>query len=168
MEYCIPLTTGRGYCSLPPRYEMAQRFKRSGKSKLVLLMVSDFDPDGEEIAHSFARSMRDDFGIGDIHPIKVALNVEQVKEFQLPAVMTAKKTSANYKKIAEKYGDTVFEVEALNPEDLQNILRKVIDDIIDTEAFNHELNEEIKDSAFLQGLRNTVHESLRDIDLEHQ
>ena len=59
---------------------MAQRFKKSGKDKLVLLMVSDFDPDGEEIAHSFARSMRDDFGVADIHPIKVALTAAQVKE----------------------------------------------------------------------------------------
>ncbi len=70
-QYTIPLTTGRGYCSIPPRYEMAQRFRKSSKEKLVLLLLSDFDPDGEEIAHSFARSMRDDFGIEDIHPIKV-------------------------------------------------------------------------------------------------
>jgi hypothetical protein len=167
MEYCIPLTTGRGYCSIPPRHAMSQRFERSGKSKLVLLMVSDFDPDGEEIAHSFARSMRDDFGIGNIHPIKVALNADQVEEFQLPPNLTAKNKSANYKKFAAKYGDTVHEVEALDPEDLQNILRKAIDDVIDIDAFNHELNEEKKDSVFLQGLRNTVHESLKRIDLEY-
>jgi hypothetical protein len=163
MEYCIPLTTGRGYCSLPPRYGLAERFKKSGKSKLVLLMVSDFDPDGEEIAHSFARSMRDDFGIGNIHPIKVALNAEQVEEFQLPPVMTAKETSINYKKFAEKYGDSVFEVEALSPENLQDILRKAIDGVIDIDAFNYELSEEVTDAEFLEGVRNMVHKSLRDI-----
>ena len=27
------------------------------------MVLSDFDPEGEDIAHSFARSMRDDFGI---------------------------------------------------------------------------------------------------------
>jgi hypothetical protein len=26
-EYCIPMTTGRGYCSLPPRFEIAKRFR---------------------------------------------------------------------------------------------------------------------------------------------
>jgi hypothetical protein len=27
-EYCIPLTIGRGYCSLPPRHAMARRFEK--------------------------------------------------------------------------------------------------------------------------------------------
>ncbi len=26
-EYCIPLTLGRGFCSLPPRYDLAKRFR---------------------------------------------------------------------------------------------------------------------------------------------
>jgi hypothetical protein len=48
LEYCIPLTLGRGYASLPPRYEMARRFRRSGKERLILLVLSDFDPEGED------------------------------------------------------------------------------------------------------------------------
>src|SRR5579871_1789829 len=83
MDYTIPYTIGRGYSSLPPRYAMAQRFKQSGKEQLVLLVLSDFDPEGEDIAESFARSMRDDFGIKRIVPIKVALTSEQVQEMPL-------------------------------------------------------------------------------------
>ena len=26
-EFCIPMTSGRGYCSLPPRYKLAERFR---------------------------------------------------------------------------------------------------------------------------------------------
>ena len=51
-RFCIPMTIGRGYCSLRPRYDIAERFRMSGKERLVLLMLSDHDPDGEEIAHS--------------------------------------------------------------------------------------------------------------------
>ncbi len=65
-EYCIPYTTGRGYSSLTPRLKMVQRFTQSGKALLVLLILSDFDPDGEEIAKSFPRSLRDDFGLSDV------------------------------------------------------------------------------------------------------
>ena len=50
-DYCIPCTTGRGYSSLTPRLKMAQRFLRSGKDQLILLILSDFDPDGEESRH---------------------------------------------------------------------------------------------------------------------
>ena len=58
---------------------MAVRFKRSGKEKLILLVLSDFDPEGEDIGRSFAQSMRDDFGITNIVPIKLALTAEQVR-----------------------------------------------------------------------------------------
>jgi hypothetical protein len=71
-EFCITYTLGRSYCSLDPRRRMAERFKASGKRLLIILILADFDPDGEEIAHSYAQSMRDDFGI-DILPKKVCL-----------------------------------------------------------------------------------------------
>ena len=32
MDFYIPLTIGRGYCSRPPRYEMAQRFRRTSRN----------------------------------------------------------------------------------------------------------------------------------------
>ena len=83
-QYTIPMTIGRGFCSLRPRYDIAERFEKSGKDRLVLLMLSDFDPDGEEIAHSLARSLRDDFGIERIEPVKVALTAAQVDEYELP------------------------------------------------------------------------------------
>jgi 5S rRNA maturation endonuclease (ribonuclease M5) len=51
-NYCIPVTTTRGYSSLSPRFDLVQRFLRSGKSKLILLMLTDFDPDGEQIAQT--------------------------------------------------------------------------------------------------------------------
>ncbi len=165
MKYCIPMTTGRGYCSLSPRHGMVKRFRRSDKEKLIVLIVSDFDPDGEEIAQSFARSLRDDFGIEDVHPIKVALTSEQVERFNLSPVMTAKTTSSNYAKFAKKFGDTVFEVEALQPADLQQILTKAIDSVLDLGLFNKELDAEKRDAAFLQGVRRTVQGTLKTLDL---
>ena len=160
-KYCIPMTIGRGYCSLPPRYRMAQRFRCSGKDKLILLAVSDFDPDGEEIAHSFARSMRDDFDIDDIVPIKVALTAQQVKEFNLPPTMKAKKGKKDhYAGIAaafvNEHGDDVFELEALQPELLQKLLTDAIDSVIDIDTFNAELSQEREDALLLDATRRRI------------
>ncbi len=165
MEYCIPMTIGRGYSSLPPRNAMSQRFLASGKSKLVLLIVSDFDPDGETIAQSFAASMRDDFGITDIHAIKVALTAEQVARYALPPAMTAKKGSATYDAFVSRYGEHVFEVEALTPDQLQAELRTTIDAVIDTDAFNAELDREREDATYLASVRARVTATLRDLHL---
>jgi hypothetical protein len=163
MDYGIPVTVGRGYSSTPPRWKMAQRYQASGKEKLILMVVSDFDPEGEDICHSFARSMRDDFGVRAIEPIKVALTHEQVLELGLPPNFKAKEKSSRFRRFVEKYGDDVFELEAVPPETLQRIIRETIDSVIDVEAFNAEIEREKKDAAHLDATRKTVHEALRDI-----
>lgn len=155
-KYCLPITSGRGFSSLPPRKAMADRFEKSGKARLILIILSDFDPSGEEIAHSFARSMRDDFGIETIEPIKAALNYEQIKAMDLNTDAFAKTGDPNYKRFVEKYGTDVYELEAVSPSDLQSMLSKVIDSVIDVDAFNTELEAEKLDATFLQGVRNQV------------
>jgi hypothetical protein len=159
MEYCIPVTIGRGYSSLPPRYEMLQRFRNSGKQKLILLEVSDLDPEGENIPHSYARCMRDDFKLdGDrIVPIKVALTAQQVADLNLPPIMKAKETSSRHKKFVEKHGEDVFELEAAQPAWLQQALRRAIDSVLDLKAFNAEVDAEKRDAAALDGMRRAFH-----------
>ncbi len=152
-QYCIPMTSSRGYASLPPRFEMAQRFRRSGKSKLILLVVSDFDPDGEEIAHAWASSLLGDFDIQDIHPVKVALTHEQVKQHSLVPNMEAKESSSRYRRFVDKYGKDVFELEALPPAELQNLVRTAIDSVLDVDAFNAELDAEKRDATWIKEKR---------------
>jgi hypothetical protein len=163
-KYSIPVTSARGHCSLPPRYEMSERFKKSGKEKLIVLILSDFDPDGEEIAHSFARSMRDDFGIDDLHAVKVALTAQQVRRFRLPPNLDAKESSPNFKRFAQTHGRAVYELEALQPDDLKKILQDAIDGLIDVKAFNAELEREKSDAAQLAEYRQRVQIALRGLN----
>ena len=159
-RYCIPLTSGRGYCSLPPRHAMAERFRESGKEKLVLLLVTDFDPDGEQIAESFASSMQRDFGIANIDAVKVALTWDQVNTLTLPPAMKAKKTSVNYAKFSAKYGDGVYELEAVPPAKLQEILTDAIDGVLDVDLFNDEIDAERSDAEFLENTRRRTNVAL--------
>ena len=99
-RYCIPFTIGRGYSSLPPRKAMFDRYKASGKAKLVFLFLGDHDPEGWDLAESFGRSMRDDFGVEEIRGVKVALKPEQVQRLGLPPNADAKKSSSRFKKFA--------------------------------------------------------------------
>ncbi len=160
-DYTVPYTIGRGYCSGVPRYEMAQRYRMSGKSRLVLVLLSDHDPDGEEISQSFVRSIRDDFGVQEIVAVRAAITPEQIEDYDLPPMMTAKKTSTNYAKFHAQHGDAVYELEALPPDALEQILRDTIGSVIDTEAFNYELEKEVKDAAFLDEQRQRVLLALR-------
>ncbi|MEX1015933.1 MAG: ParB N-terminal domain-containing protein [Phycisphaeraceae bacterium] len=163
-DYCIPVTSGRGFASLPPRAAMARRFRRSGKDRLIILIVSDFDPDGEEIAHSFARSMRDDFGIESTTGIKAALTAEQVAERDLPLHLEAKKGSPNYRRFTETHGTQVAELEALPSDELEQIVRDVVDSVVDHDALEREREAEAEDAAYLAAVRNQVSDSLQELD----
>jgi len=160
-EYCIPVTTGRGFSSLVPRYELARRFRQSGKVRLVLLMLTDFDPDGEEIAVSFARSLRDDFRIPAIHAVKVALTADDIAEYDLPSDMDAKESSPNYQKFVDKYGSKVVELDAAPVKLLQAKLRTAIESVIDVVEFNAQAELEAQDAATVEAHRQVAVEAIK-------
>ncbi|HQQ88405.1 MAG TPA: ParB N-terminal domain-containing protein [Smithellaceae bacterium] len=160
-EYCIPCTTGRGYSSLTPRWKMVKRFKASGKNRLVLLILSDFDPDGEEIAASFPRSLRDDFGLSNIKCFKVALSGQDVKDYHLPGDMEAKKTSPNYRKFVERHGTHVAELDSAPVKLLQEKLREAIESCLDMAIFQTELSAEKQDAVFIEATKRMVIQSIQ-------
>ena len=160
-DYTIPYTMGRGYACKPVQHKMAERFYKSGKDRLILLFLTDHDPDGDEIAHSFARMMRDEFGVKRIDPIKVALKPEQIERFNLPtcnltrAKGKGKSAQSKRKRFVRQHGsDHVYELEAVKPDQLQCVLREAIDGVIDTTAFEHEVEREKEDAANLGAVRN--------------
>jgi ParB-like nuclease domain len=168
MEYTIPYTIGRGYSSLPPRYDMAVRFRRSGKKILVLLVSADFDPEGEDIGRSFAQSMRDDFGIANVVPVKVALTAEQVQELNLAPLLIAKKKSSRRKGFVERHGEHVFELEAAPPSRLQQYLRDAINAVLDIDAYNAEVEREKQDAAYLETVRRQAHAVLGKLGIDNE
>jgi hypothetical protein len=84
----------------------------------------------------------------------VCLNHTQVRELELPPAMEAKDTSKNFEKFVEKYGSTdTYELEAVPPEQMQQILRDAIEEVMDRAAFDAEMKQEEKDAAELDVIR---------------
>jgi hypothetical protein len=163
-EYCIPITTTRGYASIPPRYEVFRRYNQSGKPILILLCLTDFDPDGDEIAESFARSMRDDFSISNTQSFKVALRAEDVNEYDLPSDMDAKKTSVNYKKFFARYGtNRAVELDAAPVELLQEKLRAAIESVLDMDEFNAQIKQQELEALAIHARRIVVFNAIGNI-----
>ena len=170
-RFNIPYTIGRGYPSLPARAEIVNRFRFGGKDRLLLLVLSDHDPEGINIGEVWLQSIREDFG-EDAEAVRVGLNPDHIERFALIDNKTeAKKSSARYNEFVRRYGKRVYELEALTPEQLQQILTEAIDSIVDAEQFNEELDYEKQDAARLQALRETVSKTVLELldseDLGH-
>jgi len=142
-----------------------KRFKESGKERLVLVILSDFDPDGDMIAQSFARSLRDDFGVPEesMVPVRAALTPQQVKALRLPrSLLKAKEKSKHYERFVAAHGsDAVYELEAVPPVQLQELLENTLKQLIDIERFNEEVGAEEEDQCEIENTRRRVVESMR-------
>ena len=134
--------------------------------KLVILAISDLDPDGDAIAHSFGQRLRDDYNISEVVVIKTALTMKQVGDLKLPKKYErAKAGSPNYKRYVDAYNtDLVWELEALDPKVLQRLLTEAIETVTDRKAFNAEVRAEREDAAHIAAVRADVLSVLR----EHQ
>ena len=165
-KFTIPYQTGRGQTTTSPVWKIAQRYKASGKDKLIILSLSDLDPDGDAITHAIGQRLRDDHAIDNVEVYKVALTMQQVRD---PALrlsqnfLEAKETSPNYKRYVERYdSSSAWELEAVPPRTLQQMLEQHINALIDQKAFKRELAQEREDAERNDEVRERVIETLRD------
>ncbi len=166
-KYTLPMTSGRGYSSLPPRKAMADRFQESGKDRLVIICVTDFDPEGLDIPTSFGASLRDDFDIDEDSLVvtRAALNHEQIQSMELHAGQVAKDTSSRYKAFAEQFGGRCWELEAVPTASLIEIVEAHVRAVLDIDSFNDELEAQSDDRSMLDQYREAVRGAIRGIDL---
>ncbi len=163
-DFCMPLTTARGFSSMTPRLDVYNRYRSSGKDELIVLALTDYDPCGKEIAQSFVRSLRDDFGVGNgkVRLVQVALNEEQVDRFDLPPDTKAKASDKKSAKFTAQHGAFVWELEALPLPVLQSELRAAIDSVLDVDAFNKELLLEAENAVEIDAKRQAAMFALKE------
>ena len=169
-KYSIPLTISRGQCGPTLKRKIVQRYLISGKDNLILLIVTDLDPAGETIAQNFRDDLEDDFGLTErsLEVYKVALTFDQVTEMNLAPSMEAKDTSPTYKDFVEKYGiNDAYELEALEPADLQQILIDAVEEAMDMDAYNAELEQERTDSVDIARAKKAAVEFFKTLDISH-
>ena len=70
---------------------------------------------------------------------------KQRSRYKLPPGGKAKPGSSRYNEFVKKYGTSVYELEALDPADLQDILRDSIRGALDLDLFNAEIEAEEAD-----------------------
>jgi hypothetical protein len=132
-EFHVTLMVNRGYSSASAMYESAQRFARhcdgEGRNP-TLFYLGDHDPSGEDMV----RDIKDRlvlFGVSDIRVEKLALTMEQVRQYH-PPPNPAKTTDSRHAGYVTEHGTTSsWEVDALNPATLAQIIRKAFKGVID-------------------------------------
>ncbi len=156
-EYYATLSLGRGYGSIPTWRNMASRFEESGKDRMSLIVCSDYDPEGFDLADDAFRSLRDLFDVPvDMH--RVGVTKEQIDELGLAADFNpAKETSSRLNQFVKRTGGKqTWELEALPPEYLRDQLRAAIEANMDMEIYRGGIIQEETDADYLRDARQEI------------
>ena len=140
-RYHVTIMVNRGYSSQSAMKESAERFRdaiQQGKT-CHLLYLGDHDPSGEDMVRDIGDRL-EMFGVV-VYVNKIGLTMDQVRQYDPPPnpAKIADPRAAGY---IAKYGDSSWEVDALNPATLQALITKHIEDLRDEEAWNEKLAEE--------------------------
>ncbi|KWC46867.1 hypothetical protein WL52_17780 [Burkholderia ubonensis] len=136
-RYDTPLLAARGYPSSTVLREFAINdilpAMREGQSGLVL-HLGDHDPSGIDMTRDLLERLRM-FGGHTFDLKRIALNIQQVEELQ-PPENPAKSTDSRFSAYLREYGESSWELDALPPQYLDELVSSHIDAVIDSGAWN--------------------------------
>jgi hypothetical protein len=157
-QFHVTLMVNRGYSSASAMKEGAERFRPYEYDRqLALFYLGDLDPSGEDMVRDIRTRMHE-FGICGLTVEKIALTIEQVHEYD-PPPNPAKMTDVRAPEYVAKYGTSSWEVDALDPEVLEEVITDAFEGILDHEIMDAIISQEEDDKATL---RNAVGDSLTD------
>lgn len=145
-HYHIRLLVNRGYTSCSAMYKSFQRLSDSALEgqTLVLLYIGDHDPSGLDMVRDTGDRL-EEFGQGNfkIKIEHIALTTQQIKKFN-PPPNPAKIEDPRAKWYIQNFGKTSWEVDAIDPTNLVDIVTKKIEHYLDLDKFQAMLKKEAK------------------------
>lgn len=148
-EYHVRLMVNRGYSSASAMHDAALRIRRAAENgkTCTIVYLGDFDPSGEDMVRDIEDRLRT-FGC-DVTVNKIGLTMEQIEQYHPPPnpAKMSDPRAANY--VAE-HGDESWELDALPPNVLDQLLRDNLDEIIDQDLYDEVIEQEDKDKKSLR------------------
>jgi hypothetical protein len=113
----------------------------AGKDK-VILHFGDHDPSGMDMTRDIRDRLRL-FGAGSVDVRRLALNMDQIEQYE-PPPNPAKESDSRFENYLAEYGDESWELDALEPDVLAKIVSDELDTIIERGPWNDAIRDENK------------------------
>lgn len=149
-ELGIRFTANKGYGSQSLLYEIGQRYEemRGQDKDVYMLYLGDHDPSGIDMT----RDVSDRLGLfshDDVTVERLALNMDQVEQWQ-PPENPAKTTDSRYGTYIVQFGESSWELDAVEPATLANLVRAAVAALRDDDLYEVALEREAEMRAELQ------------------
>ena len=150
-RYHVMMLANRGYSSSTALYDAAQRFRYAAHEGryVVVIYLGDHDPSGIDMT----RDIRDRLDIlsywQDIEVRRLALNIDQVLQYDPPPNPT-KFSDSRAAAYVDEYGPESWELDALEPQVLDTLVSDAIEDLLDRELYDQRIEQETADKAAIR------------------
>lgn len=135
----VPFFSCRGYASQSSVYEASCRHIRYPTREVTVLHLADHDPSGLDMTADLGKRLA---MFGSTAVVKrIALTQEQVFDFNLPP-NPAKITDSRAAAYIERHGHNSWELDALSPPVLDDIISEAIIQHVDTDEFDDAIADE--------------------------
>lgn len=137
----IRFSANKGYSSSSAMYETGKRLARIQRTDSIdeihIFYFGDHDPSGIDMTRDIGERLCQ-FSYGSVTHINVhrlALNWNQVEEWQ-PPENPAKETDSRYQSYADEFGESSWELDAVEPATLADLVRQNVESLIDWDIWN--------------------------------
>jgi hypothetical protein len=140
-KYQTPFFSCRGYTSQSEVWNSAQRLQELGKPA-VILHLGDHDPSGVDMSRDIQDRM-ELFEAANVTVERIALTMDQIRA-KNPPPNPAKITDSRAKEYIRNYGPKSWELDALDPRYIINLIETATADYVDDEKWNAAVAKEEK------------------------
>ena len=154
-RYDVLFMANRGYSSQTAMYDGFHRFQDALdlRKDVRLFYFGDHDPSGIDMVEDIQKRLglfryRDSERIFD-RVTRVALNMDQIERYN-PPENPAKTTDTRYQRYVELYGESSWELDALDPAVLSSLVEGSILEICDMDIFRAVESVEAEHKEFMQ------------------
>jgi hypothetical protein len=141
-ELRVPFFSCRGYTSQSEMWVAAQRLLVHRRRQTpVVIHLGDHDPSGIDMSRDIQDRLRLFMDDEPVEFVRIALNRNQVDEYH-PPPNPAKTTDARYEGYAREHGQESWELDALEPAVIVDLIRNEVDGRKDDEQWETDLAAE--------------------------
>ena len=150
-----PYTSDRGYTSTTAIRDAAQRFiNHDDKEGRFIIYLGDHDPSGVDMTRDIEERLKL-FG-ADVEVKRIALTMEQIRTYNPPPAF-AKAGDARTPKYIKEHGLAAWELDALDPEVLHDLIQSEIESLLDIPLYNSFFDHEQEERRQLYNMAINYH-----------
>lgn len=141
-EYRVPYFACRGYASQSEIYAAGKRLaeRRAKGYHPMVIYLGDHDPSGIHMPVDLEARLRL-FSRGPVYVKRIALTMSQIDIYN-PPPNPAKETDSRFEGYAQEFGDESWELDALDPDVIADLIRDELEGVKDDEEWDRDMARE--------------------------